>query len=254
MMLRVFTGVFCFLFYWTSSVGALTFIPDKKHLEPYMECHNTILVASTGHSGSTMLSATIDSCMPNHKVLKTHILPPLKQFSGKIVFIYSNPDLATESVLHKSLRDPVFGHHHFLHMESSDLDWLEELEWDTTKQTETINLLAYDALGVKIQLEEWLHHQTTPCKFEDADILALKLENLWEQETIQALRDFLGSPDFTPPPEKKRGYSDSELLANERQYRNLYNLGTYEQPVYPAYDEARRLWETAPPFQFLRIK
>lgn len=232
------------------------FIEDKKKLEPYLNRTDCILVASSGRSGSSILTATVINYATNYIVIKTHLLPPDKSFTGKILFIYSNPDKAAESILHRMLdQPPLWGFRHFRHMESSDQSWLEKIE-DPTKQTEEHNLLEFDALGYYRQLNDWLllkTHKSFTTPFE-SKILAIKYENLWDAETINAIKEFFGIDVFILPPKRKRGYQENELFPIEIACRNLYNRGTWENPIYSAYDEARLLWSSMPPFQFLMLK
>lgn len=227
------------------------FIPSKNELKRHYNQQNAVLIASTGRSGSTMLATMVLKYAPGNQILKTHLLPD-SNFKGKILFIFSNPDKAAESALHIMLHDGGFGELHFRNVETSDISWLRNIG-NTTKQTVENNLLAYDALGCCAHLEAWLCERTLPCDLASAQILALKLENLWENESVEAIKDFLGIPDFRLPAEKTRGYSGNKLLPNESAMRKRYNLGTEAEPRYEAYIPARVLWEQAPAFQFLKI-
>lgn len=227
-----------------------SFIPTHKALEPFYEEKEVILIASMGRSASTMLTDVIAEANPSKVVLKTHILPPRPDFKGKILFIFSNPDKAAESALHVMLRDELFGKLHFIHMESSNMTWFDEIQ-DTRLQTLEHNLLAYDALGITKQMRSWLQ-DTLICPVEEAQILAVKYEDLWKPRTIKAIELFLEIDHLEFPPYIPRGYT--ELDENELEFRNCYNLGTWEEPIYSAYDEARILWEQALPFRFLKIR
>jgi len=215
---------------------------------------DVILIASPGRSGSTMLTDVAKKCRTHQKILKTHLLPPSSQFVGKILFIFSNPDQAAESALHRVLNSPSNGKTHFLNVESSDYRWFKKIGENANNQTETNNLLGYDALGCVKQLEEWLHNKTQPCDLQSAQILAIKFEHLWEPETAQAIKEFLQISSFKLPPRLERGYDAKALSSKELAFRKVYNLGTDEQPYYRAYDKARELWEQAPPFQFLNLR
>jgi hypothetical protein len=248
-----------FLFEGVSSNGVIAdpiFIPAQEDLIPYYDVANSVLIASTGRSGSTILLDEVFKCAPKDWILlKTHILPPKKSYRGKIIFIFSNPDKAAESALHITIDDcwSWFGQLHFNHLESSDKDWLNMIGGEVIFQTEQHNLLAYDALGSTQQLACWLYCRTLPCDRKHAQILAVKYENLWEPATLQAIRDFLSFDDFALPPYIARGAKLEQLSVKERWFRTLYNLGTEEEPRYEAYDEARWFWKNAPPFQFLGI-
>lgn len=225
------------------------FISNRKELSEHYGYNNVIQVASIGRSGSTMLSAEIQKCAGNKLVIKSHLLPPSKRFLGKTIFIFSNPNQAAESALHVLLSNPSFGVWHFQNIETSVSSWSKYL----TNQTEANNLLSFDAFGTYKHLKCWLFTRTEPTSFSKAQILAVKYENLWDPETVAAIRKFLGLPNFSPQPFKPRGYSDRKLFPAEKKFRDLYNLGTRENPRYAAYEEAYLLWEQAPPYQFLRI-
>jgi hypothetical protein len=234
------------------SVNAI-FIPTQEALIPYYNTDQAVMVASTGRSGSSILCQSLYSCAPHdYLLLKTHILPPKKHFLGKIIFIFSNPDKFAESVLYLTLTDPQWIRLAFYHIESSDKEWLKKIG-TTPEQTETENLLAYDALGYFEQLKCWFYDRTTPCELNEAQILAVKYEHLWEPATQQVIEDFLLFENLSLPPQRERGRKWEVLTEKERSFRTLYNTGTQQDPRYAAYDEARLLWESAPPFQFLYI-
>lgn len=85
-------------------------------------------------------------------------------------------------------------------------------------------------------------------------ILALKYENLWDPETIDAIRAFLNLDSFSLPSFRERGYDESQLSQREILFKKEYNLGTNKNPKYSAYNQARILWKRAPAFQFLEVK
>lgn len=214
---------------------------------------NVVLIASTGRSGSTVLTDAIDGCFGKKlKIDKTHNLPPDRRFKGKILFIFSNPDLAAESALHMTIKDALFGAYHFQNIESSDQKWLEKIS-STTNQTEEDNLLAYDALGCYEHLLQWLHIKTHRANWMNGQILAIKYENLWSDEVRREVNRFLKMNNFSLPPKKERGYSEADLDPREILFRRLYNLGTWGNPHYSAYDAARELWEKAPSVQYLNL-
>lgn len=227
------------------------FVKTRMQLDAISDNENILLIASTGRSGSTMLYETLLN-QTTFIVLKTHLLPPDPSFQGKIIFIFSNPDLAAESALYLALRIPVFGIQHFDHMENSDHTWLDQIQ-DSTHQTISHNLLCYDALGCGQHLSIWLQEKTSPSNIEEAQILAIKYEHLWEESTIAAIKSFLFLDVLELPKKRARGYQPDQLTQEESNFRSAYNLGTFESPRYAAYDEARVLWEAAPPFQFLKI-
>lgn len=229
------------------------FVRSRTQLEQLSNKAETIMIASSGHSGSTLLFNTLMNFLDMKQILaKTHCLPPKSQFQGKILYIYSNPDMAAESFLNRSIKDPGFACAHFANMETSDLSWLKNIQ-TTANQNLSDNLLTYDALGYGKHLASWLHERTIPCHIHDAQILAIKYENLWDQETIQAIKNFLHLEELKFPQRRPRGYHGKELTELEISIREMYNLGTSEVPKYAVYDYARAIWEAAPPFQFLRI-
>ncbi len=228
-------------------------ICTHQELEGYYKDKNSVLVASPGRSGSTVLFDSLRKCCPKgYTILKTHLLVPKKSYSGKIIFIYSDPDKAAESALHMCANDAKWGKLHFEHVESSDISWLEDIG-STTCQTIDNNLLAYDALGCTKQLFYWLHAKTMPCELNQAQILAIKYENLWDETAQKAISTFLGFSAFKLAAKKTRGewmsLSNIEIACKE-----YHNKGSVNEPRYSAYASARLLWENAPPFQFLLIK
>lgn len=186
--------------------------------------------------------------------MKTHLLPPDQRFKGKILFIFSNPDKAAESALHRITHSPSNGRTHFSNVESADQKWFDEIDRNGNHQTLEKNLLAYDALGCFRQLKDWLHKKVQPCDLQEAQILAIKYEHLWDAETILAIQEFLQLPAFDLPPKRERGRDSDELSAQEKSFKKRYNLGTEDEPIYRAYDKARKLWEKAAPFQFLKLE
>lgn len=227
------------------------FVETRDQLEKISDTENIILVASLGRLGSTMLYETL-LYQTSHVVLKTHCLPPKASFKGKIIFIFSNPNISVESALHLALTIPLFGIEHFRHMEGSDQEWLDNLP-DSTYQNISHNLLCYDALGYTQHLSKWLHEESVSINLEEAQILAIKYENLWDEETINALKMFLLLDELKLPEKLNRACWLNKMTYAEKQFREMYNLGTLKNPRYAAYDEARTLWELAPPFQFLKI-
>lgn len=227
------------------------FVETRQQLEAITDIENIVLVASTGRSGSTMLYITLLK-QTSFTVLKTHCLPPDASFKGKIIFIFSNPDFAIESALHFAMINPIFGIQHFNNMENSDQEWLNKIQ-DSTCQTISHNLLCYDAFGCKQHLSKWLQEESSPSTIEEAQILAIKYEHLWEEPTIAAIKSFLLLDELKLPEKKARGCNPNELTHEESIFRLTYNQGTPESPRYAAYDEARVLWKAAPPFQFLKI-
>ncbi len=225
-------------------------INTKEDLIPYYNDPNVVLIASTGRSGSTLLSNLIHQTT-TYTALKTHGLPPKANFQGKIIFIFSNPDKSAESAFHYFMANSMFGKLHLEHLESSDPNWLKEIG-DTTSQTLEHNLLAYDALGISKQLLEWLFASTIPSSAENAQIIALKYENLWDLETQEALKNFLCLSSLSLPKQRDRGTYG--LQQKEKEIRNKYNVGTDKEPKYTAYNKARVFWKKAPPFQFLKIR
>ena len=115
-----------------------------------------------------------------------------------------------------------------------------------------MNLLAYDALGCTRQLKKWLF-SLPPGNTTNGQILAIKYEDLWDPETIQAIRRFLNLKKLQLPLRKDRGYDLESIGDLERAFRIAYNQGTPDDPKYAAYDEARALWEKAPPLQYFNL-
>ena len=229
-----------------------TFIADRESLVPYYGKQNVVIIASTGRSGSTMLTQQVTKYDARDKVLKTHLLPPDARFKGKILFIFSNPDQAAESALYMTLHHRKFAKNHFTYMETTDWEWLKRIG-GPLHQTKEDNLLSYDALGIYDHLKIWLYTQTEPADPIDAQILAIKYENLWDRKTVQAIQTFLNIPYFTLPPKRARGRTESQLFPKEIAFKKTYNLGTKTDPRYAAYADARILWEQAPPIQYLKI-
>lgn len=229
-----------------------TFIAKREEYKRFYNNSNHVIIASTGRSGSTMLTEQLKKYIPSKNVIKTHLLPPNPRYTGKILFIFSNPDQAAESALYMSLHHKLFAKNHFNYGETVDHGWVEKIG-GAFYQTEEDNLLSYDALGVYEHLKAWLYTQTEPASSKNAHILAIKYENLWDQATIEAIRKFLLTPKFRLPPKRTRGRDKEELNPLEISVRKRYNLGTKSNPRYAAYDEARILWEQAPPFQYLNI-
>ncbi|MFI5342918.1 MAG: hypothetical protein ACHQUC_01730 [Chlamydiales bacterium] len=229
------------------------FIPKREQLKHYYGDKNILLIASPGRSGSTLLTDVAKKYASRYKVLKTHLLPPDTRYKGKILFIFSNPDKAAESACHLLIGSRSGGATHFYNVQTADQDWFTKIGRDGKNQNETYNLLAYDALGYEKQLEEWLHVKAQSCDLQEAQILAIKYENLWDEETVQTIKKFLKIKSFNLPTKIIRGRAEEELFPQEMMFRQLYNVGTIEDPLYQAYDRARELWEQAPPFQFLQF-
>ncbi len=207
------------------------------------------MITSSGRSGSTMLSQHIMYYSAGDIILKSHIstIPP--EFKGKIVFIFSNPDRAAESILHITLNNEEFGKQHFFNMEGADHNWLTMLG-STANQTLYNNLLSYDALGCFLQLYHWLY-MNQPCEHSQANVLAIKYENLWDKETVDNIKSFLNLPYFALPEKVERGYKEEAISDEEMLFRKTYNNGTTKDLRYEAYDNAREIWANAPPFQYL---
>jgi hypothetical protein len=245
---------FCLLLILVSSLyGEEGFIAKRQQLKPYYGYRNILMIASPGRSGSTLLTNVTKKYATRYKVLKTHLLPPNTRYKGKILFIFSHPDQAAESALHLVLNSKSHGATHFSNVETADRAWFNKIGRNASNQNEIDNLLAYDALGCTEQLKEWLHRRTQPSGRQEAQILAIKYEHLWDIETVQAIKDFLGLDAFKLPPKRERGCDLEKLSSQEIHFRRLYNVGTEEEPLYHAYDQARELWQQAPPFQFLKI-
>ena len=175
-------------------------------------------------------------------VLKTHLLPPDPGFLGKAIFIYSNPDKSVESVFYAVNKDPVWGKTHFKHLEGADKEWSTSLE--------EINLFSRDVLGLTNQLERWLLTGTVASNPQDANILVVKYEQLWEKATIKAMEQFLSLPIKLP---KKRERGKYERPEKQKKIQTAWNKGSEKNPRYEAYDQARDIWANSPAFQFRRV-
>lgn len=227
-------------------------IDSQEAFNHYGKQGNTLVVASPGRSGSTLLTNIFLKQAHGYRVFKTHLLPPSRKFKGKIIFVFSNPDLATDSVFHLMFESSKWEEWHFHNVETSDKIWYKFHEV-LGGPNEMINLLVYDALGIGRQLKDWLNKKVERCSQKEAQILAIKYEALWEIESLEAIRSFLQLPEFTLPEHKKRGNWEI-IYPEEKSLREKYNKGSEEMPIYPAYDIARDLWTLAPKFQFLKIK
>ncbi len=234
--------------------GEEDFISSRTQLIEISKLKDIVVIASPGRSGSTLLTELAKKHVQHLKVFKTHLLPPTFKFNGKFLFIHSNPDLAAESALHRLLKSRSHGAVHFAHVESADREWFKKLGNSAKNQTKEENLLAYDALGCALQLQEWLFKRTKPSTINEANVLAIKFEHLWEEETIAAIKAFLKVETFELPPKRERGCEDELLTSQEIFFKNRYNLGSNEEPRYIAYDKARDLWKASPPFQFLKLR
>lgn len=230
-----------------------SFLQTKEEYSAYMDRKDVILIASPGRSGSTLLVDVMKKQFVDRFILKTHQSVP-SYFSGKIIFIFSNPDLAAESLLHWTLESSEWGIAHFYNVFSSDKKWLDGLGLDFSQQTLECNLLMYDALGYERHITEWLFIFTESSTCSEAQILAIKYENLWDEKTQNAIKQFCSVPNLILPEKKQRGYGNEQLSELEALIRNFYNEGTLENPQYKTYDDSRKIWQEAPPFQFLKIK
>lgn len=228
------------------------FIAFDNEWEAYMNDPQVVVIASPGRSGSTLLKRAVVKYSKDSVVLKTHLMVP-KNIKGKILYIYSNPDLATESALHKLFSDPAWGEHHFSNLFTADTNWVHELGGSYLNQTLENNLLCYDALGLEAHLRTWLLDSVTPVSLQKAQILAIKYEHLWDDDTVHQIMKFLDLKLFYLPPQKARGYSKDELDPLELNIKNYYNIGTFKKPRYSAYNQAREIWKDAPPYQYLRF-
>lgn len=230
------------------------FLQQKEQWDQIIEKKGIVVIASTGRSGSTMLTNQMQACMKPDLVYKCHLLPPQSKFKGKIIFIFSNPDLAAESALYMTLHNKSFARQHFKHVQTADLKWLKMIGGAAAYQNTEHNLLSHDALGTLEHLTVWLQTNTEPSGVKEAQILAVKFENLWDPATVKAIRKFVNRSNFKLPLQRERGKEEDRLYSREIKYREKYNLGTPDEPRYAAYDDARDLWEQTPPFQFLKIK
>ncbi len=243
----------------SDSVSVELFVCEDKFIftdndySDYINREDVIVIASPGRSGSTYLTDIVKRQAIGYTILKTHQHVP-KHFKGKILFIFSNPDLAAESALHCTLDNAAWGVAHFMNVFSSDKKWLEHIHMDSSQQTLEHNLLSYDALGCEDHIREWLFSAVEHSLSCEAEILAIKYENLWDDETQSAIKEFCSIPKLTMSEKKQRGYCNEQLSELELSFRNAYNEGTSQDPRYRAYNAAREIWREAPPFQFLKIK
>lgn len=240
-------------FVWAEAVQG-PFIKKRIELNKYTDRGDVVMVASIGRSGSSMLYQTLVASADGYTVLKTHILPPDPTFKGKIIFIFSKPDTSIESALYQSLTSQEFIIDHFNNMELSDRGWLAQVHGGD-KQTISNNLLCYDALGYGRQMNQWLVLKTVEANRPvDAQIMAIKYEDLWDPATIQGVIEFLGLESLPLPLQKARRYKDRANHPLQRMFIEHHNIGTDSDPIYQAYDEPRKLWEQAPAFQFLNLR
>eukprot|EP00697_Spironema_sp_BW2_P015031 gnl/Spiro4/5738_TR2937_c0_g1_i1.p1 gnl/Spiro4/5738_TR2937_c0_g1~~gnl/Spiro4/5738_TR2937_c0_g1_i1.p1 ORF type:complete len:297 (-),score=-71.06 gnl/Spiro4/5738_TR2937_c0_g1_i1:828-1718(-) len=209
-----------------------------------------VVIASPGRSGSVMLKeALLQGASGRYDVYHTHLLPPEIPFQGKIIYIFSCPDQAAESRLGSLTMTETIAENPFSQVESADQEWGKRFRL-ASQQTLRDNLLSYDGLGFAKHYKEWLYLKTIPCDLSEAQILAIKYEQLWEKETIIAIKKFLDLEHFSLPEYRPR--SDKKTNTLMAPMRKLYNKGTDAHPRYEAYDEARLYWENAPAFEFLK--
>ena len=252
-----FSSIFLCLFFIFFSLslspslyGKGDFISSPDDLNEYIHDCKIVIIASMGRSASTMLTETIRHYAKEYTVLKTHLAPDSRH-CGKTMFVFSNPDQAAESALYRMMyRSPSNGFTHVKHLFSADRKWFAKIGNNAKNQTDKDNLLAYDGLGYEKHLTYWLFKKVKKCSPDKATILAVKYENLWDEETVEAINKFLRIPEFRLPPRIERGCSSYEIPSKMRRFIALYNQGTAEQPIYRAYDKARRLWQEAKPFEF----
>ncbi len=231
--------------------GERGFVSSYKEYESICNDTNVIVVGSVGHSGSTMLyEAVVESC-EDRPVIKTHCLPPPKdRFQGKIIYIYSDPHKSIESLIHKATGTLKA---HMRNMQTGDKELSDELSQGFYDDKEMIlkqRLLQQDLYGYFVHLDCWLRRLPI-CDPEQANVLAIKYENLWEEESIKAIRFFLQDDSFQLPFYRPRG--DYELTAVEINARNAMNLGSKEHPRYKAYDDAWNIWNTTPSIQWSNL-
>lgn len=226
------------------------FIETSDGFSPYLNDPRALIVASPGRSGSTLLTKSLAKAAGSRTVLKTHQFVS-SAFKGKVLFIFSQPDRATESALRKLLKDPQFSYLHFQHIFTSDKAWFGKNSEEARRQTLEHNLLAYDALGTTLHLQRWLLDWARPSSPKTAQILAIKYEHLWDIATQKAIQTFCGLDHLELPPRKERGCKERNLSSLERTLRKASNKQNKSPPEYPAYDQAREIWEKAPPFQYL---
>lgn len=239
------------------------FMYSQDDVKKYASDQNVIMVSSPGRSGSTLVRNVIRDNFPDRIVLKSHLLPPKVEWKGKILYIFSNPDQAAESIFHLSFDDPTFVQFHFDNVETADMRWLKKLKVQAESDEATVfmnlhqnfknNLLSYDALGTKRHLMQWLVRSVEKAPMEASNVMAVKYENLWDKEVVEAIKKFCGLESFPLPPKKSRGYRD-HLAHKEQLIRTTYNLGTESDPHYAAYVGARAIWEKAPKFQTYKLK
>jgi hypothetical protein len=227
------------------------FLSEREQLKDLNCLDSDLICASSGRSGSTMFTKFLVSKFPTSRVFKMHLLPPEK-FSGKIIFLYSNPHKAAESALHQFYLDKNFSYLHVRHMESSLKEWHLELD-DESNDKLLENILKLDLIGYGEQIKQWVY-ELENSDVTNAKVMAIKYENLWDEETLVNLANFLGIESVNLPEWKQRGDFHHELSFKERSLINTYNLGTTDHPKYQAYDFAYNLWESAPPFSFHTLK
>jgi hypothetical protein len=229
----------------------IAFLKTRKDIENWMNSSNSIVIASSGRSGSTLLFDLFASRKFKKNVIKTHLLPPISLSKAKTIFIFSNPDQCAESSMYKMMESSWFFFWHVRHCENSIQEW--HLELQDSKFTSLDNHpLAKDGLAVAEQIQKWVF-SFPELEIKEANLMCVKYENLWEPATILAIEKFLKIRKLPLPAFKQRGYSDDQLSDFQKQAREIYNYGTKKNPKYHAYDEARELWEKAPAYKFCRM-
>lgn len=247
--MKIIFILFCICY--CESSFSIGFLRDRQSYQDFLANPNSLVVASIGRSGSSMLQdVLLEYATPYYQVTKTHLLPPTFLINGKIIFIFGDPNASAQSVCEIMFKDSLWIKHHFSQIETSDMKWLYEL--DSMQQTIDHNLLNYDALGYEQHLQKWLQTQTVRCEINEAQILAIKYENLWDVDTIQSIKSFLQIPFLELPLYKPRGTRSkmNEILTD---IKTAYNQGTEDNPHYEAYKKATMYWEQAPNFQYLKI-
>jgi hypothetical protein len=248
---RIQMSKFFSVFYFAKLFPYFDFISNRDKIKNFDFYSSDIICASSGRSGSTMLTSFLELSFPESRVFKTHLLP-LDSFPGKIIFIYSNPHKAAESVLHQFSLSKDFSFFHIRHMESSKIEWHLGLDDDSNNKV-VQNILAADFIGYGEQIKEWVYNLEI-ADFSNATVMCIKYENLWDKNTLINLANFLGVDSVTLPEQKKRGAFFKDLSIQEVELINKYNIGTKNDPRYKAYDFAFDLWEAAPPFSFHILK
>ena len=198
-----------------------------------------IVVASIGRSGSSMLFRSILASHPNHRfhpskrvvrkftkrkawelkktalknngVYKTHDLPcRVKHVQPLYIFIFSTPSRAAISVVKRALTD-------------DDPNWLDKHSKHLGKKATIESVIHGDALGFATQIDTWFN-------FEEAPVLVLKFEKLWENKEI--LERFLGFKIQLPHQRERTALDSAEYVEKIKENYSFLDAAFKKHPDY----------------------